>query len=201
MTPTEQPEKQWIAAYRKGDIDALGKLVEHFRRPLYAFILNMLQGRGDPEDVFQEVWLKAIQHFDRYRDHQFLSWLFRIAHNLIIDRFRREKKENRAEERDPDPAGEGLIASLPARGPTPDRQSAHADLGHRINAALAALPDDQREVFLMRTEGDVPFKEIAAIQGATLNTVLSRMHYALQKLRPLLQEEYANWSGEHRHET
>lgn len=187
--PPEQPENQWISDYRKGDVNALGLLVEHFRRPLYAYILNMIQGRGDAEEIFQETWLRAIRNMDRYRERNFIGWLFRIARNLFIDRVRRARHEA-----DPSRPGSGpdtpLAERIPDPQPSPDRQAADRDLGTRIRQALAELPEDQREVFLLRSEADLPFKEIARLQGTSLNTALSRMHYALQKLRPLLIEDY-----------
>ena len=82
---------KWLADYRRGDTEALGRLVEQYRRPLYGFILNMTEGREDADEVFQEVWFRALRSLDRYRDRRFLSWLFRLAHNLIIDRARRRK--------------------------------------------------------------------------------------------------------------
>jgi len=192
MTRTDQPEIQWIIEYKKGDVAALEQLVEHFRKPLYAFIYNMLQGRGDAEEIFQEVWLRAIKNMHAYRDKNFCGWLFRIAHNLFIDRVRREKRMVRPAA-DHDPDGEiNIIEQFPSRDILPDEWAADNDLGLRIRHAVAGLPDDQREVFLMRTEADIPFKEIAVLQETTLNTVLSRMQYALQKLRPLLQEDYNN---------
>jgi RNA polymerase sigma-70 factor (ECF subfamily) len=74
-------------------VAALGHLVEHFRRPLFAFIHNMLQGRGDPEEIFQEVWLRAIRNLPRFKEKNFAGWLFRIAHNLFIDDLRRIKRD------------------------------------------------------------------------------------------------------------
>ena len=190
MTNTDQPEIQWIHEYNRGDVTALGRLVEHYRKPLYAFIYNMLQGRGDAEEIFQEVWLRAIKNMPKYRDKNFLGWLFRIAHNLFIDVVRKDRRLVF-------PAGDSefgpetsVIDRFPARDASPDQMMANTDLGQRIKVALAELPEDQREVFIMRTEADISFKEIARIQNTTLNTALSRMHYAVQRLRPLLQEDY-----------
>jgi len=201
MTEIVHADHLWITKYKKGDVSALSHLVEHYRKPLYAFIYNMLQGKGDAEEIFQEVWLRAIKNLHSYRDKNFPGWLFRIAHNLFIDRVRRE---SRFAELSSDPHQENEAAAIerfPSRDATPDRQVADQDLGRRIRDALAALSDDQREVFLMRTEADLSFKEIASIQNTTLNTALSRMHYALQKLRPLLQEDYQLLTGGTHHET
>lgn len=200
MTHMDQSDNVWIEKYRKGDVSALTHLVEHYRKPLYAFIYNMLQGRGDAEEIFQEVWLRAIKNLKSYRDKNFPGWLFRIAHNLFIDGIRRESRFVRPAS-DPNQENEAAaIERYPSRDASPDRQVAALDLGKRIREALSSLSDDQREVFLMRTEADLSFKEIAIIQNTTLNTALSRMHYALQKLRPLLQEDYHLLTGGTHHE-
>lgn len=182
----EHPENQWIQAYQRGDVEALERLVEHFRRPLFAFILNMMPGNSDAEEIFQEVWLRVIKHLPRYREKNFAGWIFRIARNLFIDRIRREQRI--VSPRHPD--DETTIETFPDRRPDPAAATGSADLGARIRAALTALPAEQREVFLMRSEADMSFKQIAAAQSTTVNTALSRMNYALQKLRPLLIEDY-----------
>ncbi|HMP89322.1 MAG TPA: sigma-70 family RNA polymerase sigma factor [Kiritimatiellia bacterium] len=190
MMKTDQSEFQWITAYKKGDTGALEHLVEHFRRPLYAFIYNMLQGKGDAEEIFQEVWLRAIRNMERYRDKNFCGWLFRIAHNCMIDSIR--KNQRKVDLGTTDETGEDPISRFASPDMSPDMEIADKDLGRRIRMAIAGLPEDQREVFLMRTEGELSFKEIAAIQQTSLNTALSRMQYALQKLRPMLEEDYRN---------
>ena len=186
---TDEEAKQWLAEYRKGRTEALGRLVEHYRRPLYAFIYKMTENGTDADEIFQEVWFRAIKNVERYEDQSFLSWLFRIAHNLIIDRARRARPTvDLGAGGDDGLALEERLAS-PRMGPVDE--AAGRDLGRRIAAAVHRLPEEQREVFLLRTEGDVPFKEIAKIQKTSINTALARMHYAVLKLRQELQGDYA----------
>ncbi len=185
----DQPDRQWLAEYRSGNVDALGKLVELYRRPLFSFILKMMEGHRDAEEVFQEVWFRAIKSLPTYRDDKFLSWLFRIAHNLVIDRVRRARPmvDIQGGSDDGDDAIQTQLADTKL---LPDGTVAGKDLGQKITGAVGRLPDEQRAVFLMRTEGDLSFKEIARIQGISINTALARMQYALNKLRNELQLDY-----------
>jgi len=188
-----QPEKKWIAAYRRGDVQALGCLVEHYRRPLFGFILRMTDSVADAEDVFQEVWFRAIRHLDSYREKRFLSWLFRIARNLLIDRLRRAKLMVPLSGTDQEATP--WEARLASTAPGPDRLTQGHDLAPRIAAALQRLPPAQREVFALRMEGGLPFKEIARLQDTSINTALARMHYAVTKLRQELKKDFEDYTG------
>ncbi len=178
-------ESHYIARFREGDAEALSVLVEQYRRPLYSVILNMTGGRQDADEIFQDVWLRAIRALPRYRHKgRFVSWLFKIAHHIIIDRARRERPTLSLDH--PQVAHQDAGRE--------DRDAADAvqasELGQRIRAAVARLPPEQREVFLLRMETDLPFKEIARIQRTSINTALARMSYALAKLRASLGDAY-----------
>ncbi|MDZ4199149.1 MAG: sigma-70 family RNA polymerase sigma factor [Kiritimatiellia bacterium] len=187
-------ERAWLAQYRAGDVEALAHLVERYRRPLFGFIHNMTEGRGDPEGIFQETWIRAIQKLPDFRDDNLMGWLYRTARNLVIDQFR--KNRFRAEMPVSDDERESnWVERIADAQPGPDRTVAGRELGVRIRQALSQLPREQREVFLMRMQGDVPFREIASIQRVSLNTALGRMHYAVRRLRDLLKDEYSVWTG------
>ena len=89
MTPAE--DGQLIALYRKGEVAALEQLVDKYRRPLFGYIVNMTGRAGEADEIFQEVWFRVIRKIDTYRQKNFLGWMIRIAHNLVIDRARRAR--------------------------------------------------------------------------------------------------------------
>lgn len=185
----DQDDATLLAEYREGDSEALGLLVEKYRRPLFGFILRFSGGQEDADEVFQEVWVRAIKNMNRYRQKNLLSWLFRIAHNLMIDRIRRRRPEISLET----PAQDGLPTMadrLAGTVPGPDCEAGGHELGLRIEAAAARLPPEQREVFWLRMQADLSFKEIAKIQKCSINTALARMQYALSKLRNELAGDY-----------
>ena len=186
MDPTD---RDLLARYRGGEAGALEVLVVRYRPTLFGFILNMTEGRDDADEIFQEVWLRAIRKLDGYRHKNFSGWLVRIARNIIIDRARR-KKPVLSLDVEPE-GGRPLVESIPGKPADPTKGLDASALGLRISGAVAALPEEQREVFLLRVKADLPFKEIARIQGVSINTALARMQYALSKLRPLLAGDYA----------
>lgn len=188
----EESDGERLRRYRRGEVEALQALVEKYRRPLYGFILNMTQGAEGAEDVFQEVWFKAIRRLPLYRQGNFFGWLVRIAHNAIIDRARRRRPDVSLD--DAPAEGEASIGdAVASRDPDPAGRVQAADLGRRLAKAVAALPMEQKEVFVMRVRAGLSFREIAEVQRVSVNTALARMQYALGKLRPMLKEDYEQW--------
>ncbi|MCE9615441.1 MAG: sigma-70 family RNA polymerase sigma factor [Lentisphaerae bacterium] len=185
----DMSDRELLDLYRAGDVDAMSRLIERHRHMLFGYIVNMTGNPAEADDVFQEVWFKVIHKLEAYRDGNFGGWLVRMARNLVIDRHRRRKPEISLDQEDE--AGRGLAHTLAARNTPPSAALAAQDLGTRIAAAVAMLPEEQREVFIMRVQAELPFKEIARVQGVSINTALARMQYALTKLRPLLQDDYA----------
>ena len=117
-----------------------------------------------------------------------MGWLFRIAHNLIIDQSRRKKPDGSLDA--PVADGAFLADLIPAAALSPADEAAGRDVGRHIAAAAALLPVEQREVFWLRMDAGLPFKEIARIQRCSINTALARMQYALEKLRATLGPVY-----------
>ena len=175
-------DAQLLAAYRKGDVEALGRLVEKYKRPLFAFLARFAASPGEADEWFQDTWVRAIEHMNWFRQQNLLGWLFRIAHNRIIDQARRKKPDCSLDALLPG-NGAPLGDTIPAAALSPAAEAAGRDLGRQIAAAAGRLPVEQREVFWLRMAADLPFKEIARIQRCSINTALARMQYALARLR------------------
>jgi len=184
----EETDKQLLIRYRKGQINALEALVEKYRHPLFGFIVNMTEGRDDAEEIFQEVWFRVIRRLSVYRHKNFFGWLVRIAHNLVIDRARKKKPDFSLDEERED--GRSAIADVFGNDPGPSVRFEVSDVAQHIANAVATLPVEQREVFVMRAKAGLSFKKIAGIQEVSINTALARMQYALSKLRVLLKRDY-----------
>jgi RNA polymerase sigma-70 factor (ECF subfamily) len=189
--PMDQTDTDSIKAYLGGDTNALEPLVEKYKRPLYSFILKMTEGREDAEEIFQETWFRALKNIHKFQHKNFLNWLFRISHNLVIDRARRNKKNVSMQSSVGGTDGDCTLEDqLAAPGISPAEEAGGTSLGLQIEEAVQTLSPEQKEVFLLRMYGNVSFKEIAKIQKCSINTCLARMQYALTKLRSILKEEY-----------
>ena len=187
----EREDIDQIRDYLAGDPTALDGLIEKYKRPLYSYILNMTERRGDSDEIFQETWFRALKNLSRFQRGYFLAWLFRIARNLVIDRSRRTKRLVSFQAPISTEETNGSIENThPTSALGPAEITAGKDLGKQIDRALQSLSPEQREVFILRMQAGLPFKEIAKIQRCSINTSLARMQYALTHLRSMLKEEY-----------
>jgi RNA polymerase sigma-70 factor (ECF subfamily) len=177
--------------FRGGDVRAFEVLLQRHRKPIYEFILRSVgpYNTAQAEDLTQETFLRVVKQASTYEQRaKFTTWLYTMARNLCIDASRR-LKHRRAQSLDAtDEEGHSLLDRTAGHDPAVDRQAIGRQLQGRLEAAIAALPEDQREVFLMRERADLSFKEIADIISVSENTVKSRMRYALEKLRASLDE-------------
>ena len=180
----ERTDRELVNAYLGGDVRAFDRLYERYRRPLYGYLNQLVPGRAEVDDLFQQTWLKAVDALPRYQEQQkFIGWLFRIAHNAAVDMFR----ANRAEPGVDDVALEDLEEVLAHEGLDAGEQLADGEMKAALAKAIEGLGLEQKEVLLLRQQG-IPFKEIADIQKTSINTVLGRMHYAVQNIRRELKE-------------
>ena len=186
----DDSDESLMLAFRDGDVRAFEVLVTRHRRPIYNFILRFVRDRAHAEDILQETLLRVVKSADGYeRQAKFTTWIYTIARNLCVDASRRGKHRNAASLDAPiGESGRTMIDLVPDTGASVDRQAIGHELQKRIQAAIAELPEDQRQIFLLREVADLQFNEIANIVGCSENTVKSRMRYALEKLRQALDE-------------
>jgi len=178
---TEPSDERLMRRYQAGDVVAFEVLLRRHRQAVYAFLHRLTGDGARAEDLAQETWLKIVASAPRWeRRARFTTWAFAIARNLAVDEARRSALRSPGARS----GGEGEPAlEVPADGPSPERGAESALLRPKLEAALSALPVEQREVFVLREYAGVPFAEIAEITGAEVPTVKSRMRYALEGLR------------------
>jgi len=184
----EKSDADLLADYVKGNVVALDLLVERYRQALFSWFIGMTGSRSDAEDLFQEVWIRIIRNSDRFKNVSFRAWMWQIARNLLID-FRRKRKPDVSLDMVDDEGDHPLLETLVAPNASPREEAERNDLAMRAMQAVGKLPAVQREVFLMRTQGDLPFNEIAKALKIPLNTALGRMHDATTRLKKLLMKE------------
>jgi RNA polymerase sigma-70 factor, ECF subfamily len=193
----DESDEGLMLRYQKGDVRAFEVLLARHRKPIFNFVLRYVGEPALAEDLLQEVFLRVIKSADAYeRQAKFTTWLYTIARNLCVDNARRGKHRRAYSldtpmDHDDGKDGGTLLDVVSDNGPATDRKVIGKELHGKLHAAIAKLPDEQREIFLMREFLDMPFKEIADVVGCPENTVKSRMRYALEKLREDL-EEYAD---------
>jgi RNA polymerase sigma-70 factor, ECF subfamily len=177
----EQPDQELFDLWLKGDGRGFSVLYNKYKNRVFGFLIKMTGEREVAEDLLQETFLAAYINalqFDRSRS--FLSWLFGIAHKRTIDYFRHARVEVDHKEE--------AVDSIGSRIDAPDIQLSNENLRGIINGAVENLDPLQREVFMLRELGGVPFKEIAEIMNCPINTALGRMRLALKNIRKDLQK-------------
>jgi RNA polymerase sigma-70 factor (ECF subfamily) len=181
-----------MAAYQAGDARAFELLVARHERPVWNFLRRFTHDAAASEDLLQEVFLRVVKSAAEWkRTARFSTWIYAIARNLCVDQARRavhrraSSLDGPLRSAEPD-STETLHDRIPARDSGAEQKVSDQQAAARIDAAIARLPDEQREVFLMREVMEMSFAEIAAVVGASEPTVKSRMRYALGKLRESL---------------
>lgn len=194
MSPPSGPtDEALLARYRRGEVEAFRTLVRRHQRALYNFALRQVRTPSVAEDIVQDVFVRIVQSADTFKEEsRFSTWAYTIARNLCIDHLRKRVHRRHASLDQPETNDEGEGSPLGERvagnDMGADRSAIGKQLQTHIRAAVEALPEDQREVFLMRQVSELPFKEIADIVGVSENTVKSRMRYALERLQAALAE-------------
>jgi len=186
-------EKELIGRFVKGDIAALDSLVKIHQHKVFSYILTMVKDENLANDIFQDTFIKVINTLRKgqYKDEgKFINWVLRIAHNLCIDHFRRKRNATMIYEGEGDELNildiltngdETVLENLITR-------QIHSD----VRALIDELPEEQKEVLIMRLYSEKSFKEIAGMTGVSINTALGRMRYALINLRKIMEEKKIN---------
>ncbi|PTU73544.1 RNA polymerase sigma factor [Pseudomonas mangrovi] len=184
---TDQPENDaaLLRRYRRGDADAFAVLYARHRLGLFRFLAGLCGDASLAEEIFQETWLSLVRSASEQQQAsvQFRSWLYQIARNRLIDHWRKHGKRQGLQD-----VFDEQLHDSPADEPGPEQQLDLSRDRQRLQAALDDLPQEQREVFLLRAHGDMELHEIAELTHTPAETVKSRLRYALSKLRRLLAD-------------
>ena len=179
-------DEELMLRYGGGDAGAFETLYGRHRGSLYRFLLRQVNDRAVAEELFQDVWMRVIDARGRYQARaQFSSWMYAIAHNRLMDFYR---ASGRAKLLDPDES-EAALGELPAGDPPAEVLLDRKRAAQRLHAALDALPEAQREAFLLQQEGELSVEEIAQTTGVSRETAKSRLRYAVAKLRASLARD------------
>jgi RNA polymerase sigma factor (sigma-70 family) len=176
---TEVPDEQLMLAYRSGDARAFETLYARYRARLFRFVLRSIKSRAVAEELYQEIWMRVIEARSTYKaTARFTTWLYTIAHNRMVDHWRR--------------AGLTLVAldsdDIPSGDPGPQRRAEGREALARFAAALDALPAAQREAFLLHEEAGMTVAEIATATGSNEEAAKSRLRYAMAKLKAVVDD-------------
>lgn len=197
---SEIADEALMIRFQSGDRSAFALLVRRHQSPLYNFAVRQLRNPSAAEEVVQDAFVRVVHNAAEFKHaSRFSTWLYTITRNLCIDHVRKRSLRNHPSLDEPkhgqSEGGEGpTLGDRTADGrANVERTAVAGEIRERLLAAVDELPDEQREVFLLREVSNVPFKEIAEIVGVPENTVKSRMRYALERLQAALSdyEEYA----------
>lgn len=180
-------DQELIQAYVKGDEKGLEILLDRYKSKIYTSIYLQVKDEYLAEDIFQETFIKVINTLQagRYSDEgKFLPWVMRIAHNMVIDHFRREKRAPSVVNND----GFDIFEVLQFEDDNVESKLVKTQRDIDLKRIIQLLPDDQKEVLIMRHFCDMSFKDIADVTGVSINTALGRMRYALGNLRKMIED-------------
>jgi len=176
-----------VSNYIKGDESALSVLIKRHKQKIYSFIYSKVFDRDVTEDVFQDTFIKVIRtlKLGKYNEEgKFLPWVMRIAHNLVIDHFR---KNNRMPKFD-NGHEFNIFSVISDSSLNAEKILIKNQVEADVKRLIEELPEDQKQVLVMRMYNDMSFKEISENTGVSINTALGRMRYALINLRKVIDK-------------
>ena len=176
-----------VSSYIRGNESALGVLIKRHQQRLFSFIYSKVKDKDITEDVFQDTFIKVIRTLKKgnYNEEgKFLPWVMRIAHNLVIDHFRKSNRMpafNNTDEFD-------IFSILGDGNLNAEKKIIQEQIFSDVKELVQELPEEQKEVLIMRMYKDMSFKEISENTGVSINTALGRMRYALINMRKLIEK-------------
>ncbi len=180
-------DAQLVSKYILGEEIALSVLINRHQARLYGFIFSKIQDRDATEDVFQDAFIKVIRTLKRgnYNEQgKFLPWVMRIAHNLVIDYFRKNNRMPKFKNK----GDFDIFSVLSDESPNAENKIVENQIADNVRILLEELPEDQKTVIKMRIYQDMSFKEISENTGVSINTALGRMRYGLINLRKMIDK-------------
>ncbi len=187
MATIQIPDALLVKNYIAGDENALSILINKHQSKIYGFIYSKMPDRDVADDIFQDTFIKVIKTLksNSYNEEgKFLPWVMRISHNLIVDHFRKNKKMPMLRETEEF----SIFSILTDSSPNAEGRIITDVIEKDLQKIIQELPDDQKEVLLMRIYQDLSFNEIADLTGVSINTALGRMRYALMNLRKIIEK-------------
>ena len=182
-------DKELVLAFRNGDNSAMDILINRYHRKVFGYIKHLVRNHEIAQDLCQETFVKAINSLKSdgyYETGYFSAWLMRIAHNLIIDNYRKTTKLSTV----PNEIGEiNLFNNAKYSDETIETHLAKSQISKDLKDLINRLPEEQKTTVLMRLNLDMSFKEIAELQNISINTALGRMRYAVLNLRKMIEEK------------
>lgn len=181
------PDAVLVKNYISGDESALSTLIQRHQSKIFGFIYSKVNDRDLSDDIFQDTFIKVIKTLKSHsynEEGKFLPWVMRIAHNLVVDHYRKAKKmplQRETEEY-------SVFNYMTDNVLNIEGQMISDQVAFDLNKLLDELPEDQKEVLVMRMYQDLSFKEIADLTGVSINTALGRMRYALLNLRKIIEK-------------
>ena len=178
-----------IQRFINGETSCFDQIINRHKNKIFAYISLYIRDQALAEDLFQDTFMKVIQSVraGKYQDNgKFISWVMRIAHNLIIDHFRRIKQMNTISNDDYE---SDLFNSKKLCDSNVEDDMISKQIQKDVRKMISFLSDDQREVIILRHYAGLSFKEIADLTGVSINTALGRMRYALINMRKLMEEK------------
>jgi RNA polymerase sigma-70 factor (ECF subfamily) len=187
MADLHIPDALLVRNYVEGNENALATLIKRHESKIYGFIYSKISDRDISNDIFQDTFIKVIKTLksNSYNEEgKFLPWVMRISHNLIVDHFRKTKKMPMYRETEEF----SIFSVMSDDSMTIENKMIFDQVEIDLKKIIEELPDDQKEVLVMRMYQDMSFKEISELTGVSINTALGRMRYALMNLRKIIDK-------------